>query len=135
MYAFTHCQKYTDKIDWTIQLSPVAQLVEQSAVNRLVASSSLAGGACQPSPTSMASSTDRALRPSVVRVGRSRQNIALKGKRQYREILTALPEKNGSATKKTLSHQFLDNHPFLGQVEYFPGQGSKGTARKGDGLK
>lgn len=45
MYVFTHCQKYTDKIDWTIQLSPVAQLVEQSAVNRLVASSSLAGGA------------------------------------------------------------------------------------------
>ena len=45
MHAFTHCQKYTDKIDWIIQLSPVAQLVEQSAVNRLVASSSLAGGA------------------------------------------------------------------------------------------
>jgi hypothetical protein len=45
MQAFTHCQKYTDKINWTIQLSPVAQLVEQSAVNRLVASSSLAGGA------------------------------------------------------------------------------------------
>ena len=47
MQAFTHCQKYTDKINWTIQLSPVAQLVEQSAVNRLVASSSLAGGAFQ----------------------------------------------------------------------------------------
>ena len=83
----------------------------------------------------MASSTDRALRPSVVRVGRSRQDIAFKGMRQYREILTALLEKNGSATNKTLSHQFLDNHPFLVQVEGFSGQGSKGMARKGDGLK
>ena len=53
MYAFTHCQKYTDKIDWIIQLSPVAQLVEQSAVNRLVASSSLAGGASKGPHTFM----------------------------------------------------------------------------------
>ena len=45
MYVFTHCQKYTDKIDWTIQLSPVAQLVEQSAVNRLVTGSSPVAGA------------------------------------------------------------------------------------------
>ncbi len=83
----------------------------------------------------MASSTDRALRLSVVRVGKSRQNIVFKGMRQYREILTALLENNEAAAKKTLSHQFLDNHLFLGQVEDFPGQGSKGTARKGDGLK
>ena len=53
MHTFTHCQKYTDKIDWIIQLSPVAQLVEQSAVNRLVASSSLAGGASKGPHTFM----------------------------------------------------------------------------------
>jgi hypothetical protein len=39
--------------------------------------------------------------------------------RQYREILTALLEKNGSATKKTLSYQCLDNHPFWAKSKIF----------------